>query len=105
MAQTRKPQDRQSKKSKGNPTEPFEFTHDGETYTLAAPDTIKTGFWRRNRGMGDTDAVFALVEKLADGDDDPALDAIDDMSRDEFRDFQKALFGHMGIDVGESKAS
>ena len=99
MAAPRKPQDR---KPKQETTEaevtPFEFEHNGETYTLASADVLDAGFARRNRKLTPDDQFFTLIEELADED---ALAAIDSMKKAEFDVFQRAFYAHSGIELGE----
>jgi hypothetical protein len=98
MATTKKPQDHKSK-VEANPDSPFVFTHDGETFELAAPSAVLTaGFSRKNRHKTLEDQFFTLIEALAD---DAALAAIDDMRKDEFQQFQIDFYAHSGADLGE----
>lgn len=95
----KKPQDRKPKKVAANPDEPFEFEHDGETFTLAAPSAVLTaGFARRTRHMDLANQFFEMVEELAD---EKALAAIDEMQKDEFQQFQRDFYAHAGVELGE----
>ncbi|QDG88868.1 hypothetical protein [Pseudarthrobacter sp. NIBRBAC000502770] len=99
MAAPRKPQDRQTKAVNDSAeTEPFEFEHHGQTYTLASADTLDAGFARKNRKLAPDDQFFTVLEALAD---DETLAAIDSMRKQEFEQFQKAFFAHSGIELGE----
>lgn len=99
MATPRKPQDHKTKQVEPSPDEPFEFEHNGETFTLAAPSSVLTVGWsRKNRHRGAEDLLFTLLEAIADED---ALAAIDDMRKPEFIEFQKAFYAHAGVELGE----
>jgi hypothetical protein len=100
MAAPRKPQDRKAKdvKEESGVHIPFEFEHNGQTYHLAAGDTLTVGFARKMRHLSQGDQVFLLIEALAD---EEALAAIDDMHAEEFETFQKAWKQHSGITPGE----
>lgn len=99
MAAPKKPQDRKPKKVEPRPDEPFEFEHDGETFTLSAPsDVLTVGWARKNRHRTLEDQLFTLIEAIADKD---ALAAIDDMRKAEFEEFQRAFYAHSGISLGE----
>lgn len=99
MATPRKPQDRKPKTVEARPDEPFEFEHDGQTYTLAAPSDILTVGWaRKNRHRTLDDQLFTLIEAIAEDD---ALAAIDEMRKPEFEKFQHDFFAHSGITLGE----
>lgn len=104
MAQPRQPQDHKAKKDDaGHPDEPFEFEHKGETYRLKiATKVLTAGYARKTRHLDDADQLFSMLELLAPP---KALDAIDTMSRDEFTQFQKDFYAHIGVKPGESKAS
>jgi len=94
-----KPQDHKPKKRIANPDKSFEFEHNGDTFTLAAPSQVLTaGFARRTRHMDLANQFFEMVEALADAD---ALSAIDEMQRDEFQQFQRDFYAHAGIELGE----
>ena len=103
MAQARKPQDRQQKQPKGNPSEPFEFEHDGETYTLKPTYEVLTpGFLRKNRRRDEADAFFTMIEELVDDYDEyedksATLDAIDGMTRGQFRVLQKDFYAYLEV--------
>ena len=99
MAAPRKPQDHKTKQADPAPDEPFEFEHGGQTFSLSAPSEVLTaGFARKNRHRDSTDQLFTMLEVLAD---EAALDAIDDMKRDEFAAFTGAFYEHAGIELGE----
>lgn len=96
------PQDHKKKtetKPEAHPDQPFQFEHNGETFQLAASDDVlDAGFARRNRNLTQEQQFWALIEALAD---DAALAAIDEMKRPEFQDFQRAMYAHMGVELGE----
>lgn len=99
MAAPRKPQDRQAKAvNESEETEPFEFDHNGKTYTLASADTLDAGFARKNRKLSPDDQFFTVLEALAD---EETLAVIDSMRKQEFEKFQRAFFAHSGIELGE----
>ncbi len=94
-----KPQDHKKKTVEARPDEPFDFVHDGETYSLRAPsDVLTAGFARKHRHLSLEDQFFTMIEALADED---ALDAIDEMKKDEFTQFQLDFFAHAGVELGE----
>jgi hypothetical protein len=99
MTAPRKPQDRKPKSV--NETEevtPFEFEHNGESYTLASADTLDAGFARKNRKLSPNDQFFTVLEVLAD---DETLAAIDSMKKADFEKFQREFFAHSGVELGE----
>lgn len=99
MTAPRKPQDRKPKAvNESEENAPFEFEHNGETFTLASADTLDAGFARKNRKLTPDDQFFTVLEALAD---DETLAAIDSMRKQEFEAFQKAFFTHSGIELGE----
>lgn len=99
MATPRKPQDHKAKA----PTGGFKFTHDGEEFELAdAGEFLTVGYARKNRHLSETEQLFGMLEILASPE---ALDAIDSMKREEFRQFQLDLREHNGAKSGESEAS
>lgn len=63
----------------------FGFTHDGKTYTFERPLSVVTrpGWLRKNRRRDELDLAFTILEEIAG---DEALDAIDKMGDDEFRE-------------------
>nr|WP_274635531.1 hypothetical protein [Microbacterium bovistercoris] len=92
-----KPQDHKTKTAQ--PDEPFEFAHAGKTYQLAPPSEVLTaGFARANRRRSQEDQLFTMLEALADDD---TLKAIDEMKRDEFKQFQIDFYSHIGVELGE----
>jgi hypothetical protein len=103
MPEPRTPQDHKKKKTvvkrEAHPDEPFEFEHDGEIFRLAAATKIlSTKFARLNRNKSEIDQLFTMIEALADK---PALDAIDDMMSDEFEEWTRDFYAHVGVELGE----
>ena len=103
------PQDHQKKKSKApGRTEPFSFDVDGETYTLKSLDSLTTGWLRQNRRRTEVDALFTMFEALLPDNAKAAkatLDALEEMSQDEFSQLQDDFNTHNGVRPGESIAS
>lgn len=99
MASPRTLQDHKPKKTQPDPSAPFAFEHNGETFQLAAPEDVLTaGFTRQIRKLNQVDQLFTMIEALADED---ALAAIDEMKKTEFERFQRDFFEHIGADLGE----
>src|SRR5690606_22980849 len=80
----------------------FEYTHNGQTFTLPPYKSIKSGTIRRLRKLPATDFAFTLLEELADAD---ALAVIDDMDTEEFEAMNRAWMEHSGVELGESSGS
>ena len=99
-ATAKKPADRKPKAGEPEPDQ-FSFEHDGTTHTFAPTLGVLTpGFVRRHRD-NEADAVYTLIEALADPD---ALDALDTMS---FKDnaavmvaFRSHIDAVMGVALG-----
>lgn len=85
MTAPRKPQDH-----KVTGGELYTFEHDGNEYTFEKPfEAIATPKWlRANRRRDELDLAFTMIEEIAG---DNALEAIDTMSQEEFKDFSKAM--------------
>jgi hypothetical protein len=99
MAAPKKPQDRKPKAvNESEEVQPFEFEHNGKTYTLASAETLDAGFARKNRKLNPDDQFFTVLEALADDD---TLAAIDSMKKAEFENFQREFFAHSGVELGE----
>jgi hypothetical protein len=92
------PQDHKRPKAE-TAAEPFEFTHDGVTYTLPPASSIKAGMLRRFRKLDDLDVAFSILEEIADED---ALAALDDMGIAEFNQTVSDWQSHIGVDPGKS---
>lgn len=94
-------------KGKSEVSDRFSFEHDGQTYTLKPTlDVVTPGFLRKHRRRDEIDAFFTMLEELTD-DYEPVtehsetLDAVDSMSRGEFRQLQKDFFAHLEVqDLG-----
>lgn len=71
-------------------SENFTFEHNGETYSFEQGfEVVRSPRWlRANRRRDELDLAFTIIETIA-GDD--ALDAIDDMTEEEFVDLAKRL--------------
>jgi hypothetical protein len=85
MATPKQPQDH--KKPAG---ELYSFEYNGDTYTFeSAFAVIATPKWlRANRRRDELDLAFTIIEELAG---DEALEAIDAMTQDEFKEFSKDM--------------
>lgn len=94
----KKPQDH--KKPAGENV--FEFEHGGETYTLPRFGGIKQGLIRRIRKLSDVDATFTILEEVASPE---TLEALDDMTGDEFNAVIREWMEHSGVTLGESGSS
>lgn len=81
----------------------FEFTYDGETYSIPKFTSIPMGAIRKARkGKDEMDTTFTILE-TAVGEDSPALAALDKMDA---VDFQKFLTEWtQGAPLGESSDS
>ncbi|MBO0747283.1 MAG: hypothetical protein J2O47_02965 [Acidimicrobiaceae bacterium] len=89
------PQDHRPKAAAKEATDgPFTFIHDGKTYTFeqSIESVVTPGWVRRHRSMNEADMTFTLLEEIA-GDD--ALEAIDDMSWEEFGKLSDRLGKHL----------
>lgn len=81
----------------------FEFTVDGEKYTIPAFASIPSGALRRARkAADDLDKAYTILEFTL-GVDSVELDALDRMTVEELGDFVKAWTD--GVSVGESSDS
>lgn len=83
----------------------FSFDHDGKTHTFPEPVSRITspGFVRRNRHRDEVDFGFTAIEELA-GDTPQGkecLDAVDDMTPDEFNSLCEAIFSFAEMPLGE----
>lgn len=92
------PQDHQRPKAE-TANQPFEFTHDGESFTLPPADAIKAGMIRRFRKQGDLDMAFSILEEIADGE---AIEALDKMTLHEFNEVLEAWQVYIGVTPGKS---
>lgn len=90
------PQDHKRPKAE-TANEPFEFEHNGETFTLPPSSSIKAGMLRRFRKLSDLDLAFSILEEIADAD---ALAALDDMEIAEFNQAVTDWQSHIGLDAG-----
>lgn len=79
--------------------EPFEFKHDGETYTLPPSSAIKAGMLRRLRKLDYLDIAFSILEELADKD---TLAALDDMDLATFNETLDEWQASLGVTPGKS---
>lgn len=110
MAGTAPPAQKRAKSNGHRPTgstgqpvlDDFEFTHNGETYTLPSFATLKAGLIRRVRNMDKADGLFAVIEEVANED---TLAAVDDMTMTEFGDMLRNWQRHAGVSLGESHSS
>lgn len=93
-----KPQDHKRSKAE-MASEPFEFEHNGETFTLPPSSAIKAGMLRRFRKLDDLDVAFSIIEEVADED---ALAALDDMDLARFNEVVSDWQEHIGVDAGKS---
>lgn len=78
-----------------------DFTYtlaDGSTITVPPFNSVKPGLVRKIRKLSEVDQFFTVLETLADED---TIAVIDDMTHDEFEDFQAEWFKHAGVDLGE----
>lgn len=81
----------------------FTFTHKGEEYTIPSFTSLPVGAIRKARKAKDeVDQAFTIIESVVDKDA-KTLDAIDDMSMEEFQSFIQAWT--QGVSVGESSSS
>lgn len=92
-----------AKKITPKPTGPasdddFEYTFDGETFTVPSLATVDAGFMRRTRKLSGADQTFTLLEERSDA---RTLAIIDRMDGREFAAFQRAWTAHSGVDLGE----
>lgn len=71
-------------------TEHFSFEHNGETYHFEQGfEVVRSPRWlRANRRRDELDLAFTIIETIAG---EAALEAIDDMSEDEFVSLAKRL--------------
>lgn len=77
---------------------PYRFTRGGKKYTLPRFDSIKPGIIRRVRKLDQADAMFTILEQVAD---EETLAVLDDM---EMPDFDKVIVGwaeHSGVSLPE----
>lgn len=75
---------------------------DDESVTITLPDAsaVPAGVWRRIRRMDELDAMFSLLEAVAEP---AALEAIDTLTIDQVGSLFQAW--HDGVRLGESSAS
>ena len=103
----KQPQDHKAKTSQDldELDEYFSFDHDGKTYVMPNKtlDILTVGFVRKNRRRDETDFVFTCIEELAGEDKhgEEIIKIIDDMPREEFKEFQKSFTEHLGAALGE----
>ena len=82
-------------------TEQFHWTApSGAEIVLPYMDKIKTGVIRKARKLDDTDAMFTIIESVAD---EATLAAIDDLDTSELNDLAEAW--QKGSPLGESSGS
>ncbi len=76
----------------------FKFEHKGKTYTIPRFQDQSAGTLRKARkAKNDTDMAFTILEATVG--EGPELDALDDMSLEEFGAFVKEWTG--GVTPGE----
>lgn len=85
MTAVKQPQDH---KKPGGELYSFEFN--GKTYTFEKPfEAIATPKWlRANRRRDELDLAFTMIEEIAG---DSVLEAIDEMTQEEFKEFSVAM--------------
>lgn len=68
----------------------YTFEFNGKTYTFEGSlDVVRTPKWlRANRRRDELDLTFTILEEIGGAD---VIEAIDEMSTEEFRDFGKGL--------------
>ena len=83
--------------------EKFHFTANGEDFAIPHFKDLPMGVIRKARkGEDESDKVFTIIETVM-GEGSPELDAIDNMSAEEFSAFLEAWT--QGAPVGESSSS
>lgn len=77
----------------------FTFEHDGKTYTFEEDfSKVRSPRWlRANRRRDELDLAFTILEEIAG---EEALEAIDDMTEEEFIALAKRLNREMGASLG-----
>ena len=78
----------------------FEFSHNGDSFTIPAFTALPMGVVRKARkGKDDADIVFLIMETVM-GEDSAELAAIDSMTQSEFKTFIESWT--QGAGVGEA---
>jgi len=99
MSNTRKPALRGTATEREATPSMFSFEWQGEKYSLLPATHIKAGVFRKVAKMdNELEAMFTLVEAVADG---AALEALDEMPLSEFGEVFKAWQEHSGAGLGE----
>lgn len=82
------------------PTPPFQFTHDGDTFEIPAINEVKAGVMRRVSGMnlGPVGMTWALLEQIATPE---AIAALEDKPTREFDELCNEWMKHSGVVLGE----
>ena len=81
----------------------FHFEHNGRSYTLPRFGKWKAGLTRRIRKLGEVDAMFTILEEVAD---EETLAAIDDMDETQLAQLIESWVEHAGgVTLGESGSS
>ena len=70
----------------------------GAELRLPSMANLKTGLLRKIRRLGDTDAIFTLLEILLPTE---SLDVLDEMTSEEFEELCAEWREHSGISLGE----
>lgn len=81
---------------------PYQFTRNGEEYSLPSFAVVRSGVIRRIRNMDEADAFYTLLEEVAD---ERALAATDDMPLNELADLMQNWQAHAGVSLGEFRGS
>jgi cytoplasmic iron level regulating protein YaaA (DUF328/UPF0246 family) len=81
---------------------PYTFTRDGEEYTLPSFAAMRSGLIRQIRNMDEADALYTVLEEVAD---ERTLARIDDMPLNELAELMQAWQAHAGVSLGESRRS
>lgn len=100
---SRAPQDRKPKKNNGRKVgQTFQFTTANGTITMPLLEFIDFGVGRKLRNLDESEAIYTLVESVAD---EKSLAVIDRMKAAEVGEFIEAYYKASGVDLGESSAS
>ena len=105
MPEPKQPTDHQPKKSKApEPDEFFTFVSQGERITvpIATADALGAKFVRENRRRDEVDFILTGFEQMCAGrEGKPVLEAFDNMTPAEWKQFQTDFRDHIGATLGE----
>jgi len=82
--------------------EKFHYKVGTKTITVTKLKNLPIGVSRKLRNASDADQTFGMIEAAAD---EKNLALVDDLTQEQYAEFQKAWAVDSGIDLGESSAS